>query len=155
MEKAHTHLGTVELHKRHSVMVEGGCVPRSRVMDQLIFDRYLMEGCINLGQHRAAEFLLSLSAKAGMWAKGARLDGAYTDTPGKSKIFFGMIPLGDVLSKIRTDCSDAHYNLTKVVIFNNYDVRKREGGLEVFIKSMDYVNDRIMMYHKNPLRHLE
>jgi len=99
MEQAKTHLGNKQLHKQHSVMIEGGRYPRGRVMDQVIFDRYLMEGLISLGQHRAAEFLLSMAGRAGVWASGVKLEGGYIDTTRGSKIPFGMMPLGNALSK--------------------------------------------------------
>ena len=154
MEQAKTNLGNPQLHKQHSVMIEGGSFPRSRVMDQFIFDRYLMEGLITLSQHRAAEFLLGLAAKAGIWAKGARLDGGFIDTPKGSKVFFGMVPLGNALLQIRLNCGDKHYHLTKNVNIENKDIRKAN-GLPVFRIAMEYVSDNIIFFHKNPLRHLE
>jgi len=155
MEIAKTHLGTPELHKRHSIMVEGGRYPRSKVMDQMIFDRYLMEGLINLTQHRSSEFLLNMAAKANVWAKGARINGVYVDGDKKSKIFFGMMPLGNALRKIRDNCGEGHYHLTTAVIIHNRDVRKVEDGISLFASSMDYVNDNILFFYKNPLRYLE
>ena len=155
MEQAKTHLGNSQLHKQHSVMIEGGAFPRSRVIDQFIFDRYLMEGLITLPQHRSAEFLLNMAARAGMWARGARLDGVYTDGQKKSKVFFAMMPLGNALSKIRSNCGERHYHLTKAVIIDNKDVRKRDGGMKMFCDSMEYVSDNIVFFHRNPLRHLE
>lgn len=109
MEQAKTNLGTPELHKRHSIMIEGGRYPRSRVMDQMIFDRYLMEGIINLSQHRSAEFLLNMAARAGMWARGARITGDYIDSPKKTTIPLGMMPFGNALFKIRAECGEPHY----------------------------------------------
>ena len=85
--KAHTSLGSPELHKQHSIMVEGGTYPRSRVMDQTVFDRYLMEGSIDLSQHRSAEFKLNMAARANMWATGAKLDGGFIDSPKKVRYF--------------------------------------------------------------------
>ena len=153
--RIHTHLGNERLHKKHSVMIEGGAVPRSKVMDQMIFDRYLMEDLINLSQHRSAEFLLSMAAKAGMWAKGANLSGVYSDGKKESKVFFGMMPLGNALSKIRSECGETHYVLTKAVIINNHDIRQKKNGIRLFSGAMDYVGNHIMIFYRNPLRHLE
>ena len=47
-DKSHTDLGTNEIYKRHSVMIEGGKVPRAKVMDQTLIDRYLVDGIISL-----------------------------------------------------------------------------------------------------------
>ena len=155
MEQATTHLGTPELHKQHSVMIEGGRFPRSKVLDQCVFDRYLMDGLITLPQHRAAEFLLNMAAKAGMWAKGVNIDGVFYDGPKKSKVFFGMMPFGNALSKIRKHCGEHHYLMTKAVIINNSDVREKQGGVRLFSDSMEYVSTNIVFFHRNPLRHLE
>ena len=54
--KSNTELGTPEIHQRHSVMIEGGTVPRAKVMDGTVVDRYLMDGLINLQQHMACEY---------------------------------------------------------------------------------------------------
>ena len=35
-DKSHTDLGTKEIYKRHAVMVEGGNMPRAKVMDQTL-----------------------------------------------------------------------------------------------------------------------
>jgi len=155
MQQAKTHLGNKQLHKQHSIMVEGGAYPRSRIMDQMIFDRYLMEGIITLPQHRSAEFLLSMAAKANMWAKGAKIDGIPPDGRKESKTLFGMMPLGDALSKIRSQCGETHYELTKAVILSNHDVRQKKNGIRLFSLAMDYVGDNVMHFYKNPLRHLE
>ena len=155
MKQAITHLGTKELHRRHSVMIEGGQFPRSKVMDQCIFDRYLMEGLINITHHKCAETLLSMAAKANIWAKGANLDGVYSDTPKKSKIFFGMMPFGDALKRIANECSNLHCTITKAVIIHDTDVRVHEQGISLFTDSMDFLNNNVIRFYKNPLRHLE
>jgi hypothetical protein len=152
MESAKTHLGTPELHKRHSVMIEGGKFPRSRVMDQFIFDRYLMQGKINLKQHRAAEFVLALASKAGIWAKGVKHSGDHIQNTKGSNVPFGMMPFGNVLRRIREECGPEHYAVTQAVIIYNKDAKD---GIGYFSKSMDFVGDQVMYFHKNPLKHLE
>lgn len=129
-------------------------MPRAIVMDQLVIDKYLMEGVITLAQYRSAEFLINMAARAGMWAKGIDTSDTYSDVPKKTKDMFRMMPLGDALSKIKRDCGSARYQAAKVVIFNDYDIRKRD-GLRFFTEAMDYVANNIMLHHKNPLRHLE
>ena len=37
--KKYSDLGSPEVHQRHAVMIEGGTVPRARVMDQTLIDR--------------------------------------------------------------------------------------------------------------------
>lgn len=64
MTKSISDLGTREIHERHSVMIEGGTIPRARVMDQLIIDKLLMQGRISLSQHMAAELFLSQAERA-------------------------------------------------------------------------------------------
>lgn len=154
MDKAITNLGSPELHKRQSVMVEGGKYPRARVMDQHIFDRYLMEGIITLTHHRAAEVLLGMAAKAGIWARGVNLDGVYSGHS-KSKIPFGMVPFGNALKRIREECGEDHHEITKAVILRNRDIKPLPKGIEVFSDSMEFVNNNIIFFHRNPLRHLK
>ena len=62
-DKLHTDLGTNEIHKRHSVMVEGGKMPRAKVMDQLVVDKMLMNGILTLQQHQAAEYLMKTGSR--------------------------------------------------------------------------------------------
>jgi len=64
MTKSISDLGTREIHDRHSVMIEGGIIPRAKVMDQLIVDKLLMDGRITLSQHMAAELFLSQAERA-------------------------------------------------------------------------------------------
>ena len=63
---SHTDLGTNEIHKRHSVMIEGGKMPRAKVMDQTLIDRYLIDGLLTLQEHQAAEYVLSQGSAAGL-----------------------------------------------------------------------------------------
>jgi len=67
--KSPTDLGTPEIHKRHSVMVEGGSLPRAKVMEQTVVDRLLMNCLLTLAQHQAGEYLLSQASQAGIFAK--------------------------------------------------------------------------------------
>jgi hypothetical protein len=135
-------------------MVEGGSYPRSRVMDQMIFDRYLMEGLIDLSQHRASEYLLSMATIAGMWATGADLTGVYSKGS-KGTVPTRVMPLGNALKKIRKDCGCDCYGMTVAVIVHNYDIRKRDKGMLLFKLSMSYVSNNILAFHKNPLRHFK
>jgi hypothetical protein len=154
MEQAITNLGTPELHKRHSIMIEGGKYPRSKVMDQQVFDRYLMEGIITLTHHRSAEVLLGMAAKAGLWAKGVNLDAVYSGTS-KSRVPFGMMPFGNALRLISRNLGKNHLYVTNAVIVHNKDVKPMPNGVELFSNSMDLINDRVIFFHKNPLRHLK
>jgi len=74
MTKSISDLGTKEIHARHSVMIEGGTIPRARVMDQLIVDKLLMDGRINLGQHMAAELFLSQAERACIHIRAQKYD---------------------------------------------------------------------------------
>ena len=70
--KKYSDLGSPEVHQRHAVMIEGGTVPRARVMDQTLIDRYLIDGLLTLQEHQAGEYLLSQAAKAGIFTKPLR-----------------------------------------------------------------------------------
>ena len=65
-----------------------------------------------------------------------------------------MIPLGNALTRIRDNCGEPHYRLTTAVIIDNYDVRQNDNGIRLFSDSMDYINDNVVYFHRDPLRHL-
>ena len=58
--KKYSDLGSPEVHQRHAVMIEGGTVPRARVMDQTLIDRYLIDGLLTL-QEQPQEGVLVIS----------------------------------------------------------------------------------------------
>ncbi len=74
MTKSISDLGTREIHDRHSVMIEGGTIPRAKVMDQLIVDKLLMDGRISLSQHMAAELFLSQAERACIHIRAQKYD---------------------------------------------------------------------------------
>lgn len=74
MTKSISDLGTRQIHDKHSVMIEGGVIPRAKVMDQLIIDRLLMNGRINLSQHMAAELFLSQAERACINVRAQKYD---------------------------------------------------------------------------------
>lgn len=74
MTKSISDLGTRQIHDKHSVMIEGGIIPRAKVMDQLIIDRLLMNGRIDLSQHMAAELFLSQAERACINVRAQKYD---------------------------------------------------------------------------------
>lgn len=146
MESAKTHLGTPELHKRHSVRIEGGRYPKSLVMDQFVFDRFLMEGLITLHQHKAAEFLLSLSAKGRMWATGVNLKSAGTGSGKRNNVPFSIMPIGNAMRKIKEEKGRQHHDITVAVIFKNKNISKSKRQMFLFSDAMEYVSYHIMTY---------
>jgi hypothetical protein len=138
MDQAVTHLGTAQLHKRHSVMIEGGQVPRAKVMDQTMIDRYLMDEVLDITQFRAGELVLQQAGNACMWPKGARLDGAGGGEPG-STVPFGAIPLGNTLKLVRDRFGKFHEWLVVRVVIHNCDVRDDQSGLNKLRRSLDHI----------------
>ena len=151
--KPTTHLGNKELHRRHSVMIEPGNIPRAKVMDQHIFDRYLMLGSITLAQHRAAEHLLALASRAGVWAAGSDWGGSGVRSNEKSRVPYGMFPFGRALVSIRRRHGAFHAYITEQVICRDCDVSDDPYRFKCFKEALDVID----LHHtgfKNPVSKL-
>ena len=154
-DKSHTDLGTKEIYKRHSVMVEGGKLPRAKVMDQVVVDRMLMDGLLTLQQHQAAEYLMSQAAKAGIFAKplnyepkssgGSSQNGLESDQLMRYSRTIGLV-------KKRF----GHYAsyLVEEVVLHGWDVSGSPEKLKVLKEGLDWIADRRMAGGRNPVRHL-
>lgn len=155
MSKSFTNLGTKQLHKRHSVMIEGGMVPRARVMDQHVFDRYLMDGDLNIVEHRACEYVLWQAARAGLWARGANLKGSGGGRPG-SVVPFGVAPYGKTMSIVRDRYGKQGVNVVEGVVVRGVDVRSDKSGMLVLRRSLNLIaNTRMGSRNTDPLRSLK
>lgn len=130
-----THLGNRQLHRRHSVMIEGGSVPRARVMDQRAFDTLLMQGEITLDQHIAAEKLMQQAGWAGMWPAGMNWKGTGGSEPG-CRVPFGVHPWGDSLAEIRRALSQHHARLIERMIIMDCNV---SGHLDEIREALDVI----------------
>lgn len=152
---AKTHLGNDFLHKRHSVMVEGGQIPRARVMDQHIIDRYLMRGELTLMQHRAGEYLLSQAAAGGLWATGINLSIAICSPGGgRNRIPYGINAFVKTLNVVKKRLSWFHAWLVKEVICSEQDVSGDDFRMGVLRQGLDCIADERMGWKGDPLRDL-
>jgi hypothetical protein len=155
MEKAKTHLGNSQLHKQHSVMIEGGTIPRARVMDQTMIDRYLMRGIINLKQHQAGEYLLKQASTAGVWPTGVNMSASSVDGGRKNYVPFGVFPFGRTLVTVRRRYGPYHAYVVKRVVCNDWDVSANKYNLGCLKDSLNCIADNRMGWKKNPLRYIE
>lgn len=155
MEQARTHLGTKELRKRHAVLIEGGKIPRAKVMDQHIIDRFLMDGLITLRQHIAAEYLLGQAARAGMWATGVNLSGTGSKSSQPNNVPFGIFPFGSSLSLVRERCSTYHGWVLDRVICREWNVSGDKRNMRCLVEALDCVSDHRSGYYRHPLRHIQ
>lgn len=153
MSKPTTSLGTNELHSRHSVMIEGGLVPRAKVMDQVLIDAYLMRGLLSLKEHRAGEYLLGQAAKANMWAKGANLLGAGGGVK-KSTVPMGVFPFGRTLVMVKQRWGPYCAYVVKRVVCDNWDVAEKEYDMACLKRGLSHIADVRMGWSSNPLRYL-
>lgn len=154
-DKSHTDLGTKEIYKRHSVMVEGGNLPRAKVMDQVVVDRMLMDGLLTLQQHQAAEYLMNQAAKAGIFAKplnyepkssgGSSQNGLESDQLMRYSRTIGLV-------KKRFGHYAAY--LVEEVVLHGWDVSSSPEKLKVLKEGLDWIADRRMAGGRNPVRHL-
>ena len=149
VEIAQTNLGTKQLHKQHSILIEGGQFPRSRVMDQTIVDFYLMKGIISLVQHQAAEFLLGQAGRAGIWATGIHWDG--TGGGRRNFVPFGMFPYGRTLTTVVERYGQFHAYLVERVVCHNWDVSKNDRRMKILKQALDWIALRRMGIRANPV----
>lgn len=147
-----TDLGTKEIYKRHSIMVEGGLVPRARVMDQNVVDALLMRGELTLSQHRAAEMVMEQAARSGIYAKAPDPIRAIGGV--KNAVPTGIFALGRTLKLVERQCSPYHAYLVQEVVCQNWDISDRNHLVVMLQHGLQAIADRYMMAKKNPVRHL-
>jgi len=147
MQKAITHLGNKELHRRHSVMIEGGNVPRARVMTQIIIDKYLMRGLIDLIQHQAGEYLYRQAGKAGIWPTGANWKG--TGKGVGNYVPFGAFPYGRTLSLVDRELTWFHSYLVAQVVCQDFDVSEHKLRMKCLLEALDLIAARKL---RSPVR---
>ena len=156
MQKQHTDLGTNEIHKRHSVMVEGGAMPRAKVMDQMVIDRYLINGSLSLSEHQAGEYILNQASKAGVFGRPLRYEaGSSSVRQGDSVFSDALMRYGRTMSLISRRFGDDNKKLVESVVLENKDVSQDLPLLSALKKSLDLVSQRRMAGGRNPLRHLK
>jgi len=153
MQQAKTHLGNPMLHSRHHVMIEGGMVPRAKVMDQTMIDRHLMRGEINLPQHQAGEYLLGQAVIAGVWATGINWQGAGV-TGVRNFVPFGAFPFGRTLEMVERKYGRFHSLLIHRVVCDNWDVGADENLMKWLKQGLDWISNRRMGGGRNPMRRL-
>ena len=150
-----TNLGNRELRQHHSVRIEGGNVPRAQVMDQTIIDRFLMHGLIDLGQHRAAEYLLRQAAKAGIWPTGINWGGAGSTGGKRNYVPFGAFPYGRTLVLVRRRYGHYHAYLVQEVVCYDWDVSGSAYKMGCLRDSLDLIADRKIRGKFTPMDRLK
>lgn len=145
-------LGNRELHRQHSVMIQGGNVPRAKVMDQHLIDRYLMRGAITLRQHHAGEHLLQQAAAAGTWATGVKWDVSGGASSRPSYVPFGAFWFGGSMKRIRERFGRLHEYVTRAVICHQLDAAKHDRTMDALLDSLDFMAD--LRGSREPLRNL-
>ncbi len=144
MIKANTHLGNRMLHRNKSVMIEGGAIPRARVMDQVMIDRYLMRGLLNLTQHRAGEFLMQQAARAGAWATGCDWSKPGGVGAGGSRGHVGSLAYGGTLAAVQDKLGWFHMWICREVVIHDYDASKSDFRMDCLRQGLDWIAHRRM-----------
>jgi len=139
-----THLGNTELRRHHSILIEGGSVPRARVMDQNIIDRYLMRGDLTLGQHRAGEYLLHQAQIAGIWPTGVDWSKPNIQNSKPSNVPFRIFPYGRTIAIVRRRFGDFHAYLVQEVVCFDWDVSNKSDFMKCLQESLDWIAERRM-----------
>tara|TARA_B100001094_G_C18194278_1_gene809528 strand:+ start:7677 stop:8153 length:477 start_codon:yes stop_codon:yes gene_type:complete len=152
--KSYSDLGSPEVHKRHAVMIEGGTVPRAKVMDQTLIDRYLMSGLLTLQEHQAGEYVLSQAAKAGIFTKPLRYEAGAGDASPDAMASESLMRYGRTLTLVRKRFGRSYQQLVEDVVINGLDVSRNKRLLTMLKKALVLISERRMAGGRNPMRHL-
>ncbi len=145
-------LGNTELRNHHSVMLEPGIVPRAKVMDQHMIDRYLMRGLLDLNQHHAGERLLQQAAHAGIWATGINWQTTGGGAGVSNYIPFGMFPFGRTLAKVEKYCGKRSAFIVQRVVCYDWDVSEDEKKMKHLRAGLNVIGSR---RRRNPIEGLQ
>ena len=152
---SHTDLGTNEIHKRHSVMIEGGKMPRAKVMDQTLIDRYLIDGLLTLQEHQAAEYVLNQGSAAGLYVKPLKFEastgGKRSEDPMAND---ALMRFGRTLKLVSDRFGEYHKYLVQEVVIHEWDVSADSKKLKALKEGLSWIAERRMAGGRNPVRHL-
>ena len=152
--KSYSELGSNEIHKRHRVMVEGGKLPRAKVMDQLVIDKYLIDGLVTLAQHQAAEYILNQAVKAGVYTRPLSYSEPSSGDGQKGNVSDYLLRFGNTMGLISRRYGQYASYLTEEVVCHNWDVSGDGGKLRILKESLDLIVNLRMAGGRNPMRHM-
>ena len=155
MTSKYSDLGSPEVHKRHAVMVEGGTVPRAKVMDQNLIDRYLMDGLLTLQEHQAGEYLLGQAMKAGVYTKPLNYEAGSGEANPDSMASEALMKYGRTLDLVGRRFGPYAKYLVEEVVIHGWDISDNADRLKGLKKSLAWISERRMMGGKNPMRHMQ
>ena len=142
------------MHSQHSVMIEGGTLPRAKVMDQALVDRYLMDGLLTLEEHQAAEYLMNQASQAGIYTKPLNLSLAAAQ--GHLTLFAndGLQRFGKTLRLLTDKYGEYHKYIVQEAVLHNWDVSENDRRMGILKEGLSWISYRRMSGGKNPLRHI-
>ena len=155
MTSKHSDLGSPEVHQRHSVMVEGGTVPRAKVMDQSLIDRYLMDGLLTLQEHQAGEYVMGQAVKAGLYTKPLNYEAGSGEANPDSMASEALMKYGRTLDLVGRRFGPYAKYLVEEVVIHGWDISDNSNRLKGLKKSLAWISERRMMGGKNPMRHMQ
>ena len=152
--KPKTETGTPEIHERHTILTRGGAVEKAKVMDQMVFDRMLLDGKITLAQHQACEYLLHQASKAGIYVTALDYSGVSSGGHNGPKGPRDMIMrFGNTIKIVRKKLGEYASYIVEEVVCHNWDISKDKEKMKIFREGLDAIVDRKMVIH-DPLRHI-
>lgn len=155
MKKPQSELGTKEIHKRHSVMVEGGSVQRARVMDQTPFDRFLMDGEITLAQHQACEYILNQALMAGLFVTGINLNRAGGRRHGSSTPPDMVERYGRTIKIISDRLGALGEYIVQETVLHGADFSKNANHMAILKEGLDLIVQYRLSGGRSPVRFLK
>tara|TARA_R100001509_G_scaffold65313_1_gene36053 strand:+ start:1685 stop:2101 length:417 start_codon:yes stop_codon:yes gene_type:complete len=135
-------------------MVEGGTVPRAKVMDQSLIDRYLMDGLLTLQEHQAGEYVMGQALKAGLYTKPLNYEAGSGEANPDSVASEALMRYGRTLDLVGRRFGPYAKYLVEEVVIHGWDISDNSDRLKGLKKSLAWISERRMMGGKNPMRHM-
>jgi hypothetical protein len=136
-------------------MVEGGNAPRAKVMDQLVIDKYLIDGLVTLAEHQAGEYILNQAVKAGVYTRPLNYSEPSSAGGKKGDISDYLLRYGNTMSLITKRFGQYASYLTEEVVCHNWDICGDAGKLKVLKDSLGLIVNLRMAGGRNPMRHIK
>jgi len=152
MAKPKTELGNDQLRKRHSVMVEGGAVQRAKVMDQMPFDRYLMDGTITLAQHQACEYILNQASMAGLFVTGRDPVGGRSSRKGGATPPDMIERYGKTMKVISNRLGALGEHIVEETVLHGADFSSNANHMAILVEGLDLIVNARLSGGRNPVR---
>jgi hypothetical protein len=123
-------------------MIEGGVVPRARVMDQSAIDDLLKKGLINILEHQAGEYFLSQCSKASVFVKSVNWESGGVSGGGRADHYNGIWPYAKTMRLVTKALGTTKAYVLHDVICQDRDVSNEPQMLEALREALELIANR-------------